>query len=160
MSKIREAGTGGPQPGEKGHPAQSLVNDGSLDLTFVGSGSAFSKVFYQNNLLVVKGGSHLLIDCGSRAPQALSQIGLSVGQVSNYLITHTHADHIGGLEEVMLVNRFALRKKTTMVVTEKLRKVLWAMSLRGGAAFNEAIDGRYLEFGDFWDQIEPRRLRG
>jgi ribonuclease BN (tRNA processing enzyme) len=140
--------------------ALSLTNDGDLAITFIGAGGAFSKRFFQNNLLVVKGASHLLIDCGNRAPEALSLLGLSVGSVSNYLVTHTHADHIGGLEEVMLFNRYALRRKTAMVVTDKLRKPLWSMSLRGGASFNEEKEGANLEFEDFWDAIVPRRIRG
>jgi ribonuclease BN (tRNA processing enzyme) len=138
----------------------ALANGGDLDLTFIGVGSAFSKKFFQNNLLVVKGDSHLLVDCGTRATEALSLLGLSVGQIANYLITHTHADHIGGLEEVMLVNRYGLRRKTTMVVTDRLRKALWSMSLRGGASFNEEVDGSHLAFEDFWDTIVPRRVRG
>ena len=140
--------------------ALSLINGGDLDLTFIGVGSAFSKKYFQNNLLVVKGDSHLLVDCGTRAPEALSLLGLSVGQIGNYLITHTHADHIGGLEEVMLVNRYGLKRRTTMVVTDRLRKALWSMSLRGGASFNEEREGEYLAFGDFWDAIVPKRVRG
>jgi ribonuclease BN (tRNA processing enzyme) len=137
-----------------------LTNGGTLDLTFIGTGSAFSKKLFQNNLLVVKGDGHLLVDCGSRTPEALSRLGLSVGQIRNYLITHTHADHIGGLEEVMLVGRFALKRKSVMVATDKLAKALWSMSLRGGASFNEEKDGKYLEFEDFWDRIRPKALRG
>jgi ribonuclease BN (tRNA processing enzyme) len=148
------------RPAAEESRALSLTNDGDLDLTFIGTGGAFSKVFFQNNLLVVKGNSHLLVDCGTRAPEALALVGLSVGQVSNYLVTHTHADHIGGLEEVMLVNRYGLRRKTTMVITDKLRKELWSMSLRGGASFNEERDGRYLEFEDYWEAIVPKRVKG
>jgi ribonuclease BN (tRNA processing enzyme) len=144
----------------KGPRALSLTNDGSLDLCFIGAGGAFSKKFFQNNLLVVKGDSHLLVDCGTRAPEALSLLGLSVAQVSNYLITHSHADHIGGLEEVMLVNRYALHRKTTMIATPKLRRTLWSMSMRGGASFNEEKKGKHLEFDDFWDSITPKRVRG
>jgi ribonuclease BN (tRNA processing enzyme) len=140
--------------------AVPLANDGDLDLTFIGAGGAFSKKFFQNNLLVVKGDSHLLVDCGTRAPSSLALLGLGVGGISNYLITHTHADHVGGLEEVMLVNRYGLHRKTAMVATAKLRRALWSMSLRGGASFNEAHGGEYLEFEDFWDAIDPRRVRG
>lgn len=137
-----------------------LVNDGALELTFVGAGSAFSKRFFQNNLLVVKGQGHLLVDCGSRAPEALAQLGLSVASIRNYLVTHSHADHIGGLEEVMLLNRYMARRKTTMIASRKLRNILWTMSLRGGTAWNESREGNPLGFEDFWDLIEPKRVRG
>ena len=138
----------------------ALSNAGELSLTFVGSGGAFSKKYFQNNLMVVKGEDHLLVDCGTRTPEALALLGLSVGKVRNYLITHTHADHIGGLEEVMLVNRYGLHQKSTMVVTERLRKILWSMSLRGGSSWNEVHGGKPLAFEDFWDTITPRRVPG
>jgi len=144
----------------EGRAPLALTNGGELELTFIGSGSAFSKVFYQNNLLIVKGDSHLLVDCGTRAPEALARLGLSVGAIRNYLITHTHADHIGGLEEIMLVNRYGFKQKASMVVTEKLRRILWSMSLRGGASYNESREGKPLAFEDFWDVITPKPVGG
>ena len=148
-----------PRP-EKRIKSLALTNEGSLDLTFIGTGSAFSKKFFQNNIIVVKKDTHLLVDCGTRATEALALLGLSVSQIDNYLITHTHADHIGGLEEVMLVNRYQMHRKTKLIVPERLRKILWPMSLRGGASFNEEKDGVNLEFEDFWDPIVPTKVKG
>jgi ribonuclease BN (tRNA processing enzyme) len=140
--------------------ALPLTNDGALELTFVGAGSAFSKKYFQNNVLIVQGDDHVLVDCGTRAPEALSLLGLSVMDVRNYLITHSHADHIGGLEEVMLVNRYVGRKKPTLIAPRKYRKLLWEKSLKGGNAYNERKDGLYLELEDFWDIVEPEPIRG
>ncbi|HUW41424.1 MAG TPA: MBL fold metallo-hydrolase [Rectinemataceae bacterium] len=137
-----------------------LANDGDLSLTFIGAGGAFSKKFYQNNILLVKGESHVLVDCGSRTPEALGRLGLSVTDVENYLITHSHADHIGGLEEVMLGNRYGPGKKPKLVATERLGRILWTMSLRGGSAYNEVHDGKSLELADFWDFIVPSHVPG
>jgi mRNA degradation ribonuclease J1/J2 len=138
----------------------SLTNDGRLSIVFLGVGSAFSKKFFQTNLFVVKGSDHLLIDCGTRAPEALSLLGLSVMNVQNYFITHSHADHIGGLEEVMLMNRYAAKKRTNIVIEKKYEKILWEMSLRGGASFNEEHGGKNLGFSDFWNSIRPSPLKG
>jgi ribonuclease BN (tRNA processing enzyme) len=80
-----------------------LTNDGRLEVFFVGVGSAFTKRQYQTNLLLVKGNDHLLIDCGTKCTQALYELGLPITDVRNFLITHSHADHIGGLEEVTLL---------------------------------------------------------
>ena len=80
----------------------SLTTEGDLSLYFIGCGSAYAKTLNQNNLLVTKGDDHLLIDCGSTCSRALHQAGVSMAQIRNYLITHSHADHIGGLEEVQL----------------------------------------------------------
>lgn len=146
--------------GEQIPPSVALVGDGTLTLTFVGAGSAFTKKFFQTNALVVKGNDHILIDCGTRAPEALARIGLSVQDVRNYLITHSHADHVGGLEEVMLVNRYVAHRKPVMIAPEAYRRELWDKSLKGGAAYNERAAGRWLRFSDFWDTIDPAPVAG
>ncbi len=132
-----------------------LTNDGRLTLFFVGVGSAFSKRHYQTNLLVMKGQDHFLIDCGTKTPQALWELGITVTDIKNFLITHSHADHIGGLEEVMLVGRYGARKKATIVINKTYQQLLWDMSLRGGSAFNEEQEGSVLDFGDMWNINRP-----
>lgn len=137
-----------------------LTNTGQLSLFPVGCGSAFSKRLFQNNWLIVKGSDHVMIDCGSRTPQALHGYGVSVPQIQNWLITHSHADHIGGLEEVMLFGRYVARKKPTVIITEEYQEMLWSESLRGGASHNERHDGQALSFSDFWETVRPQPLDG
>jgi ribonuclease BN (tRNA processing enzyme) len=137
-----------------------LATMGELALTFIGSGSAFAKRYYQNNLLVAKGAEHVLIDCGARTPEALDRLGIPIVKINRFLITHTHADHIGGLEEAMLMNRYFAKKRSRMVVAPRLRTILWNQSLRGGSAWNEMHDGKPLSFGDFWIEDRPRRVPG
>jgi len=142
-------------------PGRILTRDDtSPSLFFIGAGNAFTKKFYQNNALIVKGQDHVLIDCGTRTPEALATLGLSVMDVHTYLITHSHADHIGGLEEVMLINRYMARRKTTMVAPTSYRAFLWKHSLKGGAAYNERVNGKYLQFDDFWDSAEMVPVAG
>ncbi len=136
----------------------SLTNDGRLSVFFLGVGSAFSKRHYQTNLLVIKGEDHLMIDFGSKAPQALFELGLSVTDLRNFLITHSHADHIGGLEEIMLTNRYVRREKPNIVINTTYQSILWDMSLRGGSAFNEEHGGEVLTFSDMWEVIRPTWL--
>ncbi len=138
----------------------SLTNDGQLSLFFIGVGSAFSKRNYQTNLLIVKGGDHLLIDCGTKTPQAFHELGLPVAHIRNYFLTHSHADHVGGLEEVMLVARYGTQTKPNVWITESYQHSLWDMSLRGGSAFNEEASGKNLTFGDMWQVHRPRWLTG
>ena len=49
-----------------------LKNSGGLSLFFIGAGSAFSKVNFQNNVLFIKGKNHVLIDCGNLCAMAIS----------------------------------------------------------------------------------------
>lgn len=137
-----------------------LSTDGDLSITFLGTGSAFSKRFFQTNVIVAKGGTHVLVDCGTRTPEALDKLGLSTTKIERFLITHSHADHIGGLEETMLMNRYFAKKKARMIVTDLLRGILWNQSLSGGASWNEVHDGKPLSFDDFWIQEKPKRVRG
>ena len=136
----------------------SLKNDGNLELFFLGTGSAFTKRQYQTNLLIVKGNDHLLIDCGTKCPQAMSELGLPITEVRNFLITHSHADHIGGLEEVSLLGRYFTKRKPVMVINETYQHILWDMSMRGGCEYNEEEAGDMLTFKDFWDVIRPQWL--
>lgn len=135
-----------------------LKNDGSLDFFWLGVGSAFSKLHYQTNLLIIKGDDHIMIDCGTKAPQALYELGVPTTDVRNFLITHSHADHIGGLEEVMLLNRYVRREKPTIVINPTYQHLLWDLSLRGGSAYNEEHGGQDLTFGDMWSIIRPHWL--
>jgi ribonuclease BN (tRNA processing enzyme) len=137
-----------------------LANSGELALFPVGSGSAFSKKLYQNNFLVVKGNDHFMIDCGTRTPEALSKLGRPVTEIDNWLITHSHADHIGGLEEVMLMGRYFAGKKPTVVITAEYERQLWNASLKGGSGPSESNGGVELQFGDFWNVQRPQWLTG
>jgi ribonuclease BN (tRNA processing enzyme) len=136
----------------------SLSNDGKLSLFFVGVGSAFTKRHFQTNLIIIKGNDHVLIDCGSKTPQAFYELGLKVSDIRNFLITHSHADHIGGLEEVMLTGRFVTKKKPVVVIDKKFQQILWDLSLRGGAAYNDEKNGSEPVFSDMWRIIRPRWL--
>ncbi len=133
-----------------------LTTNGDLCLYFVGTGSAFAKTLNQNNLLITKGDDHLLVDCGTKCSQALFEVGVSMAQISNYLITHSHADHIGGLEEVQLFGRYVLQQKPNMVITKTYEKILWEQSLRGGSELSEKTP---LSFPDLWNTIRPKKLK-
>ncbi len=133
-----------------------LANDGQLWLYFLGCGSAFSQRHFQTNLLIVKGDDHLLVDCGTTCSRALRQAGLAITDIRNVIITHSHADHVGGLEEMILMNRYLTGHKPRIIITPEYERILWNRTLRGGAEMNEVRNGRGLRFRDFWDVQRPR----
>jgi ribonuclease BN (tRNA processing enzyme) len=135
-----------------------LANKGALELFFIGIGSAFTRSHYQTNLLIIKGSDHLLIDCGTRCPQAMSELGINVTDIRNLLITHSHSDHIGGLEELAIMGRYFSKRKPVMVINETYQHFLWEMSLRGGCGHNEKTAHSILTFEDYFEVIRPRRL--
>lgn len=138
-----------------------LTNDGKLSFFFVGIGSAFSKLHYQTNLLIVKNNDHLLVDCGNVCPTALWKYQSNITNINNILVTHSHADHIGGLEEAALMGRYVLKKKVNIVVTDEYKNYLWENSLKGGCSFGErTADGKYMEFEDYFVHIRPEHIEG
>lgn len=137
-----------------------FTNKGQLSLFFLGTGSAFSKKYFQNNLLLIKGNNHLLIDCGTLCPISFSHFNSNITQVKNFLITHSHADHIGGLEEVALANMYITKQKPNMIINDEFKKVLWNNSLKGGLGLKgEDIPNPKLSFEDYFTQIKPKEIK-
>lgn len=141
----------------------SLTNSGELEVFFLGVGSAFAKTLFQTNLIIVKGKEHVVVDFGMTAPRALDELArLDITDLNTFLVTHSHADHIGGLECAGLMNRFVgqpfmQKRKLRMVITEAYQQILWDRSLRGGMEWNEEniVEQRPLAFADFFTTIRP-----
>lgn len=134
-----------------------LKNDGQLSLFFIGTGSAFSKDNYQNNLLVVKGDTHLLIDCGTLCPYILeTKYKTKISEIRNVILTHPHADHIGGVEEMVLIGKYVTKSPVNIVIPKEFKKKLWNESLRGGIQFSE--NGK-MTFDDYFKEIPNQRIQ-
>lgn len=140
----------------------SLKNDGALEIFFIGVGSAFAKTIYQTNFLIIKGDHHILVDFGTTGPQALRETtGLDPTAIEAVLPTHSHSDHVGGIECLGLLSRYVgvriLKKpKLKMIINEEYEKILWDMSLCGGMGWNETDEySRRLSFSDYFDSVRP-----
>lgn len=103
-----------------------------MDIRMLGCGSAFAKEFYNNNAIVYAGGRKLLVDCGTTAHIALRKLGLSLAEIDGVLITHIHADHVGGLEELAFQLKFLFKRRIPLYIADTLAGILWEHSLRGG----------------------------
>lgn len=138
-----------------------MTNDGTLELFFIGVGFAFAKTLFQTNFFIVKGDTHILVDFGSTGPNALSAVGIEPTDINVFLPTHSHCDHIGGVEYLSLINRYvgvlSLKKpKIRMIINKEYQDILWDMSLRGGMEFNEVnAYGKRLDFEDYYDISRP-----
>ena len=134
-----------------------LTNQGQLSLFFIGTGNAFTKTSFQTNLLVVKGQEHLLIDCGTLCSYAFENLyNGKITDINNLLLTHPHADHIGGVEELALAGKYIVKRPVNLVITDKFKKLLWKESLCGGIQFSE--EGR-MTFEDYFNQIKPVKIQ-
>ncbi|MBY9082340.1 MBL fold metallo-hydrolase [Paenibacillus sp. HN-1] len=103
----------------------------TLQLQMLGTGSAFAKNYYNNNALLLGPDYTLLVDCGFTAPLSMHDLGRSFTEVDAVLVTHIHADHIGGLEELAYSLRQRSSRKMTLLLAEMLIDPLWEHTLMG-----------------------------
>jgi ribonuclease BN (tRNA processing enzyme) len=111
-------------------------------MTFLGAGSAFSYEHGQNNVL-------LQIDEGTKPHKMLIDVGTQwhdmvykvtgkkafeiLPEIDSIFITHIHADHVGGLEEIGFLSRFLPHiQPKKLYAPAQVLKELWNSTLRGG----------------------------
>ncbi|GGD70588.1 MBL fold metallo-hydrolase [Paenibacillus nasutitermitis] len=103
-----------------------------MKVQMLGTGSAFAKKYYNTNALFYTDSHTIMLDCGITAPLSLHQLGKSFNDIDALLISHIHADHIGGMEEFALQMSFIFRRKPVLYVMDSLVDQLWNSSLKGG----------------------------
>jgi ribonuclease BN (tRNA processing enzyme) len=131
-----------------------LTNAGALCVVPIGVGNAFAHRHFNTNYLLIKGDTHLLIDCGRTAPEALDQLGIDLGHITAVYITHAHSDHVGGLETLALTARYRFGRKVALAVPDCFARVLWNETLHGGLANNEAKrPSEPLGFADYFRSL-------
>ena len=127
------------------------MND-NTQVTFAGVGSAFAKKNAQTSMIIMKNGISVLVDCGTTIPGVLASKGIPIWAFDYYLPTHSHADHVGGYEELLLMSRYVAKKKPNVIITEQYFKILWDDTLRGGCEHNES---ELLKFSDLVEPVRP-----
>lgn len=103
-----------------------------LTVLFFGTGSAFSKEFGHTNALVTCDDTRLFIDLGYVTPSRMMQYQQYLHDIDYLAISHIHADHIGGLEELAFSSYFEYKLRPTLLLPGRLYSELWTNSLRGG----------------------------
>jgi ribonuclease BN (tRNA processing enzyme) len=157
-----------------------------LTLTFLGVGSAFAKRHYHSNVLIEawndgpnaqsEPDDTLLIDFGCTGPLAIHELKSKKGfeyidrggivdynKIRRILVTHQHADHIGGLEELAFMNVFSLSSgadkpfKPQIISSMNILVNLWDTSLKGGMS---PLPGKYALLQDYFFILALRSTSG
>lgn len=116
----------------------------------IGVGTAFGRRFFNSNVIIeLDSGEFLLVDCGLTASRSLETIGMSILDVDHLFISHLHADHIGGIEELALKRKLILNKKVNLHINAKLVDSLWG-SIKEGLEHTQL--GR-LRFDDYFNVL-------
>jgi ribonuclease BN (tRNA processing enzyme) len=135
-----------------------------LKVKILGAGSAFAKQYKNTSFIVdYDNGYRLLVDCGHTVPAALRDAGIPISTIDGVLITHTHADHVGGLEELALSNRYIFSgRRLDLWVPYVIQHELWEHSLKGGLEFTDegicTIDDYFVVKDLFQYQVNSRDL--
>jgi ribonuclease BN (tRNA processing enzyme) len=116
-----------------------MIDKKLLEVRVIGAGSAGAKKYFNTSLLVTfPDGYRLLVDCGFNIPKALHEQNISIDSIDGLFVTHTHADHVGGIEELAFMNRYAFAgRKMDLLIPGILEHELWENSLKGGLECTE-----------------------
>jgi ribonuclease BN (tRNA processing enzyme) len=116
-------------------------------LEWIGTGSGLNPVLGNTSCMIRGAQRTLLVDCGGTVPIELIKSG-QIGDVTDILITHIHADHVGGLEGLGFMNYFGLRRTGDArphlyVASADLAHSLWSNTLSGGMIHGADSEGNY-----------------
>lgn len=132
----------------------------NLVLCFAGVGSAWSEKNCNTSLIIGKCGKTILVDIGTNIPMELRRMGVDILDFDYYHFTHSHSDHIGGIEELLLKMRYIKKKKPKVIITNEYQQILWNESLKGGCEINESGLLRFTDLVEIvrpdWEAGQPR----
>ncbi|MHC1741332.1 MAG: MBL fold metallo-hydrolase [Anaerolineaceae bacterium] len=85
-------------------------------LTILGSSFAVANKAQENSHLLLQSDVHtVLIDCGNNPVGKLQMIGVSINDVTELILTHAHADHMGALP-LLLMDMWLCKRQTPLIV--------------------------------------------
>lgn len=118
-------------------------------IEWIGTGSGLNAELGNTSFLVKGTDRTLLVDCGSTVPLELMKLN-KIKDVTDILITHSHSDHIGGLESLGFMNYFGFKRRgddrpNLYVGSDDFAHRLWNNSLSGGMQKIRKDDGTPFE---------------
>lgn len=127
-----------------------------MQITWNGTGAAWSYHFGNSSAVLEADGKRLLIDCGHTVPARLHKMGLALTDIDAVFISHLHGDHIYGLEEWgfrSFLQYPPYHNRPTLLIADTLPLRLWRNVLTG--TMGQVCDNRCL-LRDFFNVVVMR----
>jgi ribonuclease BN (tRNA processing enzyme) len=118
--------------------------DSTFQLMTLGVGDAFSRIYYHTSFVFRAEGFNLLLDCPEPLRKMLREsseqagLPLTLEEIDDILVTHLHADHIGGFETYCYYKKFFQGRLGTLHTSPEVLDVLWPKRLSG--AMGRTVD--------------------
>jgi len=109
-----------------------------MELLVLGTGDAFSALYYSSCVALRAEGAWLLIDCPHPIRKILRESGgaaglsLDVSDLAGVALTHLHADHASGLEGLGYFAQFVLKRPMPLLAHPDVTSRLWDGHLAAG----------------------------
>lgn len=133
-------------------------------LIVLGSAFAIANSRQENaHLLVSSKSRNVLIDCGNNPVGRIEQAGLAVNDITDLILTHAHADHMGALP-LLLMDMWLRKRDTPLPVygldytLERAQKLLEVFSWQNWANMFP-VDFRTVDSSSVYSVIETEKLR-
>ena len=126
----------------------------------LGVGDAFTARHYTTCLALGAGDQWLLIDCPHPVRKMLREASQAAGlpldldAITGVALSHLHADHVSGLEDLVFYLRFKLGRRTPLLAHPDVTAKLWSGTLGGSMSeTREVPDGPLVaqRFDDYFD---------
>lgn len=126
---------------------------GSIRLTFIGCGDAFSSGGRLHTCFYLEGAEEpMLLDCGATSLAGLKRERIDPASIGSVAVSHLHGDHFAGIGWIVIEGRLAKRDKPLVIggppsTSERLRRASEALYPGSGDADN-SFEIRHVEFSE------------
>lgn len=133
-----------------------------LRLLALGVGDAFSSLYYSSCFALEADGAWLLVDCPHpirkimREASSAAGISLDVENLLAVAVTHLHADHCSGLEDLAYYSHFLLHRRPSLAMHPDASARLWEGHLSAGMEWSKSVTDGTLSrrsLADYFDLI-------